>query len=107
MWNFAKKLLSRSRSMNVLLGDVIFETQPIGGSSSHSFLKWRVKRSIDGHGIYIGVLMRPDGYAGPEGSPTNYMSFDVAAATLLRDTLDQCIAVAQQQLVNTTSPDAK
>lgn len=82
--------------MKALLGEVVFETPPINGSLNHSFLKWRVKRSIDQRDIYVGLSMRPDGYAGAEGSATNYMNFSLAAAIELRDSLNECIAVAQQ-----------
>jgi hypothetical protein len=41
------------------------------------------------------ILCRPqnaaDAYAGAEGSPTNYMNFDIATAKLLKSDLDQCI----------------
>ena len=93
--------------MNALLGEVVYETPPNSGSLNHFLLKWRVKRSIDRHEIYIGLSMRPDGYAGAEGSPTNYMNFRLVAATSLRDSLDECIAVARQHLDSSASPGAE
>jgi hypothetical protein len=39
--------------------------------------------------------MKPDGYAGPEGSPTNYISFDLATALKIRSDLDECIKIAR------------
>ncbi len=35
--------------------------------------------------------MRPDAYAGAEGSPTNYMMFDIETAERIKLSLDQCI----------------
>ena len=107
MWAFAKKLLAKSNTMNALLRDVVFKPPPVGGSVSHSFLEWRVKRSIDQRDVYIGLSMKPDGYAGAEGSPTNYMNFSLEAATRLRDNLNECIAVARHQMGDDTSPDTK
>jgi hypothetical protein len=40
--------------------------------------------------------MISDAYEGPEGSPTNYMSFDLAKAKRLRDKLDQCIQYIEE-----------
>jgi hypothetical protein len=39
--------------------------------------------------------MKPDGYMGPEGSPTNYISFDIATAQQIRADIDECIAAAR------------
>jgi hypothetical protein len=78
-----------------MLGDVVFRTDREHGVFKHSFLEWRVKRSIDRDDIYIALKMRPDGYAGPKGSVTNYMNFDLHAATRLRDNLSACIEHAQ------------
>jgi hypothetical protein len=35
--------------------------------------------------------MIPNSYIGSEGSPTNYMNFDIESAQLVRDHLDMCI----------------
>jgi hypothetical protein len=91
MWPIFKNLFSRSQSLNALLGDVIFVTQREHGSNSHSFFEWRVKKSIDETSIFVSLAMRPDGYAGSEGSPTNYINFDLATATRVRDKLNECI----------------
>jgi hypothetical protein len=91
------KLLSRSRMLNALFGDVIFTTQQEHGAYSGSFFEWRVKRSIDGRQIYIAVKMRPDGAAGMQGSMTNYINFDLQAAIRLRDNLNECIEFARRQ----------
>jgi hypothetical protein len=37
--------------------------------------------------------MRADGSIGSEGSPTNYISFDLATALQVRADIDQCIAI--------------
>jgi hypothetical protein len=91
MWTAIKRLLARSSLLNQALGDVVFETPEIGGASSHSFFQWRVKRSMEGGHYVVALRMRPDAYAGAEGSPTNYMHFDIESAQRLRFQLDQCI----------------
>jgi len=40
--------------------------------------------------------MRPDSYAGPEGSVKNYINFDVDTAIRLRDSLNECIEFARK-----------
>jgi hypothetical protein len=92
MWALLKGLLARSKLLNASFGDVMFETPEVRGQSSRSFLQWRVKRGMGGNEYFIGLKMLPDAYIGAEGSPTNYMSFDVESAQLLRDHLDRCIA---------------
>ena len=41
MWASLRALLSRSKTMNVALGDVVFETRDIHGQNSHSVMQWR------------------------------------------------------------------
>jgi hypothetical protein len=91
MWTFVKKSLAKFKSLNQALGDVVFETPEIKGGSSHSFLQLRVKKSVEGE-YFVALRMRPDAYAGPEGSPTNYMNFDIEAAQHLKFNLDRCIS---------------
>jgi hypothetical protein len=91
MWTAITKLLARSRVLNESLGDVVFETPEIKGASSHSFFQWRVKKNMDGGRYVVALRMLPDAYAGPQGSPTNYMHFDIESAQRLRFQLDQCI----------------
>jgi hypothetical protein len=91
MWTFIRKVLGKSKTLNVVLGDVVFETPQVGGETSHSFLQWRVKTGLNGQKYWIGLKMIPDAYAGREGSPTNYMNFDIESAQLLRFQLDRCI----------------
>ncbi len=91
MWTAIKKLLVRSPVLNQALGEVVFETPEIKGVSAHSFLQWRVKKSIEGGHYVVAFRMLPDAYAGSEGSPTNYMHFDIESAQRLRFQLDRCI----------------
>ncbi|MBR0950452.1 hypothetical protein [Bradyrhizobium canariense] len=91
MWASVKKILARSKLLNQALGDVVFETPEIKGGYPRSFLQWRVKKSVEGGQYFVALRMRPDAYAGPEGEPTNYMSFDIEAAYRLRSDLDLCI----------------
>lgn len=97
MWPFLDKWLSRSTTLNMILGDVVFITPRERGAFAHSFFEWRVKASIDKSQISIGVAMQADGYAGLEGSPTNYIQFDIETAVRLRDNLNDCIEFARQQ----------
>jgi len=92
MWAFVKRFLAKSRLLNQALGDVVFETAEIKGASSHSFFQWRIKKSVEGGQYFVALRMRPDAYAGPEGSPTNYMNFDIDAAQHLKLNLDRCIS---------------
>jgi hypothetical protein len=91
MWKFVRTLFSKSKTLNAALGDVVFETPSVTGQSPRSFLQWRVKRDLDRGAYFIGLSMLPDAYIGPEGSPTNYMNFDIQSAQRLRFQLDRCI----------------
>jgi len=91
MWEFARKIFSKSKSLNAALGDVVFETPSVTGQNPRSFLQWRVKKDLDGGTYFIGLSMLPDAYIGPEGAPTNYMNFDIQSAQRLRFQLDRCI----------------
>jgi hypothetical protein len=102
MWSFFRNLLARSPSLNILLGDVAYTTTAEKGLSKRSFVEWYVKRPVKGAGLYVSAKMIPDGYAGPEGSPTNYISFDLDTAIRLRDHLDECIDVVRRH--SATSP---
>ena len=97
MWAMFKGLLSGSKSLNTLLGSVVFSTPREHGNYAHSFLEWRVKKTLDDRSLVIGLSMKPDGYAGAEGSPTNYMNFDLDTAIRLRDHLDRCIEFVREQ----------
>ena len=92
MWTFVKKSLARFKSLNQALGEVVFETPEIKGATSYSFLQLRIKKSVEGDQYFVALRMRPDAYAGPEGSPTNYMNFDIEAAQRLKFNLDRCIS---------------
>jgi hypothetical protein len=95
MWAPIRKLLAKSKTFGTLFGDVLFETLPLKGQSSHSTFQWQVKKSLDEKSFYVALKLIPDGYAGPEGSPTNYASFDLATALQIRAGLDECISIAQ------------
>jgi len=91
MWTFLKKYLARSRNLNAALGDVMFETSEVAGQNPRSFIQWRVKKAVDDDRYFVGLRMLPDAYIGREGSPTNYMNFDIESAQRLRFNLDRCI----------------
>ena len=80
-----------------MFGEVIFSTRKESGAFEHSFFEWRVKETIDQREIFIAVMMKPDGYAGIEGSPTNYINFDLNTAVRLRDSLNRCIEFTRQR----------
>src|SRR5262245_23695181 len=96
MWTRFRRLFARSKVLGSLLGDVVFETPPLRGQSSHSIFQWRVKKSVDEKTLLLSLKLVPDGYAGPEGSPRNYISFDLATAEQIRADLDACISKARQ-----------
>jgi hypothetical protein len=92
MWAPLRKLLARSRILGSSLGEVVFETSPVTGQSSHSLFQWRVKKGLDGNSLFVALRLVPDAYAGREESPTNYISFDIESAKQIRADLDRCIA---------------
>jgi hypothetical protein len=95
MWAPLKKLFMKSKNFGALFGDVLFETTPVKGQGSHSAFHLQVKRGLDEKTFYVSIKMKADGYMGPEGSPTNYISFDIATAQQIRADIDECIAVAR------------
>jgi hypothetical protein len=94
LWKGVKRWLFRSPLMNAMIGDVVFVTPRQPGRSNHSYMEWRVKRSVDGKRLFVGAAMIPDGYAGPDGSVTNYIQFDLNSAIEMRERLDACIRYA-------------
>ncbi|WFU02961.1 hypothetical protein QA648_04045 [Rhizobium sp. CB3171] len=95
MWSVFKALLSGIKPFNVMAGDVIFATAWESGTSRFSFFEWRVKELLDKSDVLIGVKMRPDSYAGPEGDVKNYINFDIETAIRIRDSLNECIEFAR------------
>jgi hypothetical protein len=91
MWAIFRRVLGRSKNLSAVFGEVIFETPEVSGQRASSFLQWRIKQGLDGKRYLIGFRMKADAYAGAEGSPTNYMNFDIESAQRLRDQLDRCI----------------
>jgi hypothetical protein len=104
MWAPFRKFLAKSKTLGSLLGDVPFETPPLKGQSSHSVFQWRVKKNLDEKSLYVSLKLVPDGYAGPEGSPTNYINFDLATARQIKADLDDCIAMARRLAAQTNAP---
>jgi len=103
MWTLFRKFFAKSKTLGSLLGDVLFETPPLKGQSSHSAFQWRVKKSLDEKSFYVSLKLIPDGYAGSEGSPTNYINFDLATAQQIKADLDDCIAMARQLAARTNA----
>ena len=95
MWLMFRKLFSRSKNFSALFGDVLFQTNAVQGQSSNSTFQWQVKKGLDQNSFYISVKMVADGYIGPEGSSTNYISFDLQTAEKIKADIDECIAVAK------------
>ena len=96
MWGPFKALFAKSRALGALLGEVVLSTPPVKGQSSHSFFQWRVKKGLDESSFFLSLAMKPDGYIGADGSPTNYINFDLPTALSLRVHLDECIAEIQK-----------
>jgi hypothetical protein len=47
---------------------------------------------MEGGQYFVALRMRPDAYAGPEGSPTNYLNLDIETAQRMKVNLDRCIS---------------
>jgi hypothetical protein len=90
-----QETLREVQKFRALFGDVLFQTNPVKGQSGHSTFQWQVKKGLDQGSFYVGVKLIADGYMGPEGSPTNYISFDLATAEQIRADIDECLAVAR------------
>ncbi len=97
MWTAFRNLFSWPDRFDGLFGDVAFRTEQETGQFQHSFLEWRVKKGLNSGELLIGLAMKPDGYAGPDGSVTNYINFDLETAVRLRDKLDECIEFASRR----------
>lgn len=95
MWGPLRRLFARSDSLRALFGDVVFESEAVRGQLTNSQFQWQVKRGLDEKSYYVCVKMKPDGYAGPEGSPTNYINFDLPTALKIRADIDECIAIVR------------
>jgi hypothetical protein len=93
-----KRFLSKLPFLNSALGDVVFETAPLKGQVPGSFFQWRIKQTGDGTGMFIGMKLRPDRYAGPEGAVTSYLELSIEAAEQARADLDRCIAEYHRQV---------
>ena len=102
MWTFFKSILARTKVLDAALGEVVFETPEVNGQSSRSFVKWRVKKGLDGEQYFVGLSMVADAAIGTQGSMTNYMNFDIESAQRLRFQLDRCIA--EYQALTRTKP---
>jgi hypothetical protein len=48
----------------------------------------------------VTIKMNADGFIGPEGSPTSYISFDLATAEQIRADIDECIAIIRHFSAN-------
>jgi hypothetical protein len=92
MWTSLKKFFLNSRAMGSLLGEIVYEAEPLQGQLSTSLFQWRVKKGLDDVSYFVGVKMLPDGYAGAEGSPNNYINFDLETAERIKAGLETCIA---------------
>jgi len=86
-----KRFLSKLPFLNSALGDVVFETPPLKGQSGSSLLQWRLKQAGNGSGLFVGLKLKPDRYAGPEGSVTNYIELSIEAAEQAKIDLERCI----------------
>jgi hypothetical protein len=97
MWGSVKKLLGHIGSFNSLLGDVVFETPPVGGQSSSSEFEWRVKQGTDGQSLFVSLKCQPDTSFEVNNRSRMYIEFDLAAAQQVRADLDACIAELQRR----------
>ncbi|MCC3244248.1 hypothetical protein LG047_02735 [Methylocystis sp. WRRC1] len=97
MWRKLKSFFSASKTLNTMLGDVIFQTPASEGAGSNSSLEWRVKTSADEKYVYVGMEMMPDYWIRAGGSSKNYINFDLETAIRVRENLDRCIEFARKR----------
>lgn len=94
MWGPLRRLFAPSKSFKAL-GDLVFESEVVRGQAASSQFQWQVKRGLDEKSYYVCVKMQADGSIGPEGSPTNYINFDLPTALKIRADIDECIAIVR------------
>ena len=96
--------LRHRRVSRAPFGDVVFEwrssadrprTRNSSGRSSADWMK---------NPYYVCVKIRADGSIGPEGSPTNHISFDLPTALKIRADIDECIAIVRHFRLPTAQP---
>lgn len=87
-----RRLLSKLPLLGAALGDVVYETSPLKGQVSSSFLQWRLKQTGDGKKMFVGIKLRPDRSAGRDGAVTNYIELTIEAAEQAKIDLERCIA---------------
>jgi hypothetical protein len=97
MFKSVKKLLGHIGSFNALLGDVVFETPPVGGQTSKSEFQWRVKQGTDGRSLFVSLKCRPDSSFQVNNRTRAFIEFDLATAERVRADLDACIAELQRR----------
>ena len=95
MWGPLRRLFAPSKSFGALFGDVVFESEVVRGQAASSQFQWQVKRGLDEKSYYVCVKMRADGSIGAEGSPTNFINFDLPTALKIRADIDECIAIVR------------
>ena len=91
MFGIAKKLLSKSKTLNATLGEVVREFGTIESVASNGFVAVRLKKELDGGGFVTGLKLKSDWSAGIEGRENHYLYFDMDSTLRLREALDQCI----------------
>lgn len=96
MWGFFKNIFSRSTTLSSMLGDVVFRAPGVEGVGMNSNLEWRVKASVDGKQLYVGMMMKPDYWVKAGGSFEAYINFDLDTALMVRDNLNDCIKFARR-----------
>ncbi len=92
MFKHLKRLMSRSKTVNMSMGPVLFSTPVLSGQSSHSHFQWRVKKGLDDEIFFFSLKFRADYYGGMDGAENYFINFDLETAERVRDQLDSCIA---------------
>ncbi|MEM9633297.1 MAG: hypothetical protein AAGA50_18345 [Pseudomonadota bacterium] len=86
-----KKFLSKFATLNTSMGEVVHETPKISGEVSNAYIQVRLKEKLSEDEYVVGIKFKPDMYAGPEGSPTNYLNLNIEKAKRLKKNLEICI----------------
>ena len=86
-----KQFLSKLPFLNSALGGVVVETPPLKGQNWGSLFQWRLKQDRTGNGLFVSLKLKPDRFAGPDGSVANYIELSIEAAEQVRIDLERCI----------------
>jgi hypothetical protein len=95
MWGSLRNILSRSKLLNSLVGDIILETSTVHGQLSRSLLQWRLKKGLEENKFFFSEINTSffyKVYLGVTSTTNAYIELDITQAIQCRASLDECIA---------------